>query len=60
VNNQEGSAANTDENLGKESEEIVKDCMVQSAPQSTEMLFRKFGAKENCAWRNRNVAPGAG
>ena len=51
---------NTDKNLGKKSEETVKDCRVLSVLLSTEILFRKFGAKENRAWHNKNVAPGAG
>jgi hypothetical protein len=51
---------NTDKNLGKKSEETIKDCRVLSALLSTEILFKKFGAKENRAWRNKNVAPGAG
>jgi hypothetical protein len=51
---------NTDKNLGKKSEETIKDCRVLSALLSAEMLFRKFGAKENRAWHNKNVAPGAG
>jgi hypothetical protein len=51
---------NTDKNLGKQSEETIKDCRVLSVLLSAEILFRKFGAKENRAWRNKNVAPGAG
>jgi (E)-4-hydroxy-3-methylbut-2-enyl-diphosphate synthase len=37
---------NTDQNLGKESEEIINDCMVLSALQSTELALES-GLREN-------------